>query len=142
MQLSYLTAYLDERFRLKWASSCICSGETATCNQNAVYPQGFHYFSCLPVLQYLQAVLFLLKYEQFSWISCTTLFKIRRYHLRPFQEGKCTWYRPLLKWLISSYKYSVLMGLFCSMSTEIYSPKFYDSKACSLTNGNLVYGRL
>ena len=31
--------------------------------------QGFQYFSSLPVLHSLQVVLFLLKLEQFSWIS-------------------------------------------------------------------------
>ena len=37
--------------------------------------QGFQYFSSLPVLHSLQVVLFLLKLEQFSWISYTTPFK-------------------------------------------------------------------
>ena len=41
--------------------------------------QGFQYFSSVPVLHYLQVVLFLLKFEQISWISYTTLCNIRRY---------------------------------------------------------------
>ena len=39
---------------------------------------------------------FLLKFEQFSWICYTTLFKIRR-NQRLLQAGKSTWYRSLLK---------------------------------------------
>ena len=48
---------------------------------------------------------FLLRFLQFSWISCTTLFKIRRYQ-RSFYVCKNTWYHPLLKGLtITAMKY-------------------------------------
>jgi len=44
--------------------------------------QGFQYFSSLPVLCYLQAVLCITIWT-FLWISYTILFKIRRYQI-PF----------------------------------------------------------
>jgi hypothetical protein len=69
--------------------------------RNTIY---FQYFSSVPVLHYLQMVLFfffffLLKFEKISWISYTALFKIRRYQ-RQCYAGKSTWYRPLLKGLM------------------------------------------
>jgi len=42
----------------------------------------FSIFLSVPVLHYLQAVL-CIKIWTFSWISCTTLFKIKRYQI-PF----------------------------------------------------------
>jgi hypothetical protein len=54
--------------------------------------QVYQYFTI-----YRRCLLF--KFEQFSWISYTTLFTIRRYQ-RPFILGrKSTWYHPLLKGL-------------------------------------------
>ena len=50
---------------------------------------------------------FLLRFEQFSWISYTTLFKIRRYQ-RPFYAGKSTWYKPWLSYLRPVYTIQVL----------------------------------
>ena len=67
-------------------------------------------FSGLSIFQYFQVYqyftiyrqYFLLKFEQFSWISYTTLFKISRYQ-RPFLAGKSTWYCPLLRYLPSKF---------------------------------------
>ena len=54
--------------------------------------QGFQYFSRLPVNFTIYRWYFLLRFEQFSWISYTTLFKIRRY-----QAGKKYLILPLIE---------------------------------------------
>ena len=60
--------------------------------------QGFQYISRVPVLLYLQAVLFS-RFEQISWISYIKLFKIRRYQI-PFKLCKKS------SWLYGSWIYN------------------------------------
>ena len=68
-------------------------------------------FNIFQVYQYFTTSIyrwyFILKFEQFLWISYTTLFKIRslRRYQRPFYAGKSTWYCPLLKGLHVPVKY-------------------------------------
>jgi hypothetical protein len=64
------------------------------------YHRAFNIFQVYQYFTIYTWYFFLLKFEHCSWISYTTLFKIRRYQ-RPFQLGKGTWYRPLLKGLLS-----------------------------------------
>ena len=86
---------------------------------------GFQYFSSLPVLHYLQVLLFLrLKLEQFSWMFSTTLFKIRRYQ-RPLFEGgggKSTWYHPVLKGLSFPSSSSLFTDERSTQRTQHYYP--------------------
>jgi len=77
-------------------------------------------FNIFQVYQYILYITiyrryFLLKFEQFSWISYTTLFKISRYQ-RPFLAGKSTWYRPLLRDLPSKF----LINLYWHLRDLLY----------------------
>jgi hypothetical protein len=72
-------------------------------------PTMYRAFNIFQVYQYFTIYrwYFLLNFEQFLWISCATLFKIKRYQ-RPSQAGKSTWCHPLLKgpnvWLIIHFR--------------------------------------
>jgi hypothetical protein len=83
--------------------------ENYHCHIVAIYTHYLHIvraFIIFQVYQYFTACrrYFWLKFEQFSLISYTTLFKIRSYQ-RPFKVGKSTLYHPFLK------------GLYCVSTT-------------------------
>ena len=82
--------------------------------------QGFQYFSSVPVLHYIQAVLFI-KIWTFSLIPYATIFEIKRYRL-PFWMGKITWFRPLLKGL-DYWKICVIFNELCMKGNPFDHPK-------------------
>jgi hypothetical protein len=73
---------------------------------------------------FTSSTFFFINFEQLSWISYTTLFKIRRYQ-KPFKSGKSTWYHPPLIESLKYYKWIDLIAI--SLHCGYYISNLYIS---------------